>query len=131
MRITSCSTSCARGTTRISTKSVREVFHDATFAKERAHELFKSGVLSLRGRAMAETLYIATVNEIAKLAQLDREEYADLLPDVESALVDRYFCNFSRLPVAARQLGDRPALSRSCRFIGSMRSRPGAGRCRT
>ncbi|MGQ0713387.1 MAG: biosynthetic arginine decarboxylase [Gemmatimonadaceae bacterium] len=79
----------------ISTKSVREVYHDATFAKERAHELFKSGVLSLRGRAMADQIYNATVNEIAKLAQLDREEYADLLPEVESALVDRYFCNFS------------------------------------
>src|ERR671923_1098048 len=79
----------------ISTKSVREVYHDATFAKERAHELFKSGVLSLRGRAMADQLYTATVNEIAKLANLDREEYADLLPEVESALVDRYFCNFS------------------------------------
>ncbi len=79
----------------ISTKSVREVYHDATFAKERAHELFKSGVLTLRGRAMADQLYTATVNEIAKLAQLDREEYADLLPEVESALVDRYFCNFS------------------------------------
>ena len=79
----------------ISNKSVREVYHDATFAKERAHELFKSGVLSLRGRAMADQIYNATVNEIAKIAQRDREEYADILPEVESALVDRYFCNFS------------------------------------
>jgi arginine decarboxylase len=79
----------------ISTKSVREVYHDATFAKERAQELFKSGVLSLRGRAMADQIYNATVNEIAKIAQRDREEYADILPEVESALVDRYFCNFS------------------------------------
>jgi arginine decarboxylase len=79
----------------ISKKSVREVYHDATFAKERAQELFKSGVLTLRGRAMAEQLYMATVNEVAKLAQMDREEYADLLPEVEAALVDRYFCNFS------------------------------------
>ncbi len=79
----------------ISNKSVREVYHDATFAKERAQELFKSGVLSLRGRAMADQIYNATVNEIAKIAQRDREEYADILPEVESALVDRYFCNFS------------------------------------
>jgi arginine decarboxylase len=79
----------------ISKKSVREVYHDATFAKERAQELFKSGVLTLRGRAMAEQLYMATVNEVAKLAQMDREEYSDLLPEVEAALVDRYFCNFS------------------------------------
>ena len=74
---------------------VREVYHDATFAKERAYELFKSGVLSLRGRAMAELLYVATVNAVAPIAQEDREEYSDIIAEVEASLIDRYFCNFS------------------------------------
>jgi arginine decarboxylase len=76
-------------------RRVREMFHDATFAKERAHELFTSGVLSLRGRAIAEQLYVATINRVAKLASNDREAYSDIIADVEANLVDRYFCNFS------------------------------------
>src|SRR5215203_7080456 len=50
-------------------RKVLEVFHDATFDKERAQQLFNSGVLSLRERAMAETLYFATINRIARYAQ--------------------------------------------------------------
>jgi len=74
---------------------VREVFHDAVFAKERAQELFNSGVLSLRGRAMAEQLYLSIINAVARAALKDREEYADIIDDLEASLVDRYFCNFS------------------------------------
>ncbi|MDQ6886673.1 MAG: biosynthetic arginine decarboxylase [Gemmatimonadota bacterium] len=79
----------------ISNRSVREVYHDATFAKERAQSLFNSGVLTLRGRALAEQLYMATINRVAKLAQKDREEYEDIVEDLEARLIDRYFCNFS------------------------------------
>ena len=79
----------------ISTRSVREVYHDATFAKERMQALFNSGVLSLRGRAVAEQLYAATMNAIARLAEHDPEEYDDILEDLRAHLVDRYFCNFS------------------------------------
>ncbi|MBX6332040.1 MAG: biosynthetic arginine decarboxylase [Gemmatimonadaceae bacterium] len=79
----------------VSTRSVREVYHDATFAKERAQALFNSGVLSLRGRAIAEQLYAATLNAVARIAQRDREEYEDIIEDLEAQLVDRYFCNFS------------------------------------
>ena len=79
----------------VSNRSVREVYHDATFLKERMHALFNSGVLSLRGRAVGEQLYNATLNEVARIAQRDREEYSDIIEDLEAQLVDRYFCNFS------------------------------------
>ena len=79
----------------ISSRSVREVYHDATFGKERSQALFNSGVLSLRGRALAEQLYLATINAVARLAKRDSEEYEDILRDLESTLIDRYFCNFS------------------------------------
>lgn len=79
----------------VSHRRVREVFHDATFAKERAHELFNSGVLSLRERALAEQIYIATITRVARIAQRDREEYSDIIDDLDASLVDRYFCNFS------------------------------------
>ena len=79
----------------LSRRSVREVYHDATFAKEQAQHLFNSGVLSLRGRATADQLYTATLNEIARLTAQDREEYEDIIEELEPRLVDRYFCNFS------------------------------------
>ena len=89
---------------------VREIFHDVTFDKERAQEFFNSGVLSLRERALGR---------------------ADLLRDDERAGADRragsrrvrghrrrsrrdagrpLLLQLLALPVAARQLGDRPAL---------------------
>ena len=79
----------------LSHRSVREVYHDATFAKEQARHLFNSGVLTLRSRAIAEQLYTATLNEIARLTSQDREEYEDIIEELEPRLIDRYFCNFS------------------------------------
>ena len=76
-------------------RKVLEVYHDATFDKERAHQLFNSGVLSLRERAMAETIYFATVNRIARYVNGDRDKYSEIITDVDATLVDRYFCNFS------------------------------------
>jgi arginine decarboxylase len=76
-------------------RKVLEVFHDATFDKERAHQLFNSGVLSLRERAMAETIYFATINRISRYVNGDRDTYSEIINDVDATLVDRYFCNFS------------------------------------
>jgi arginine decarboxylase len=76
-------------------RNVLEVFHDATFDKERSRQYFNSGVLSLRERAMADTIYFATVNRIAQLAQRDRDAYQEIAAELDAVLVDRYFCNFS------------------------------------
>lgn len=76
-------------------RSLREGYHDASFFKDQAYQLFASGVLSLRERALVERLYLATINEVARLAAADPEEYEDILPELEAALTDRYFCNFS------------------------------------
>lgn len=76
-------------------RKVLEVFHDASFDKERARQYFNSGVLNLRGLAKAEVLWLATMNAIYRIAKADAHTYEDILPELESALVDRYFCNFS------------------------------------
>ena len=76
-------------------RKVLEVFHDASFDKERARQYFNSGVLNLRGLAKAEVLWLATMNAIYRIAKADPDTYEDILPELESALVDRYFCNFS------------------------------------
>ncbi len=72
-----------------------EVFHDASFDKDRARQYFNSGVLDLRGLAKAEVMWQATMNAIYLVALTDRDTYSDILPELEAALVDRYFCNFS------------------------------------
>ncbi|MCX5767321.1 MAG: biosynthetic arginine decarboxylase [Gemmatimonadetes bacterium] len=79
----------------VSLRRVREAYHDAVFDKERAHTLFNSGVLSLRDRASAERLYLCTLNQIARVAQKHRDDFEDIIADLDAALVDRYFCNFS------------------------------------
>ncbi|MEX2583988.1 MAG: biosynthetic arginine decarboxylase [Gemmatimonadota bacterium] len=76
-------------------RNPREVFHDAVFAKEQAQLLFNSGVLSLQDRAMVERLHLAVMNRIARVAAADPEEFDDIIPELDTILTDRYFCNFS------------------------------------
>ena len=79
----------------VSRRRVREIFHDMTFDKERAQELFNSGVFSLRERALSEQIYFATANVLARFVDRNRHEFADIVTDLDATLVDRYFCNFS------------------------------------
>ena len=85
----------AAGLRDINERNLREVYHDATFGKVQAQQLFNSGVLNLRDRALVERLHLAIMNRVAKLAQLEPEEYDDILPELDVILTDRYFCNFS------------------------------------
>jgi arginine decarboxylase len=79
----------------IAKRRIREIFHDLTFDKERAQEMFNSGVFTLRERAMAESIYLATVNVLAKSVGRHRDDFEDIIADLDATLVDRYFCNFS------------------------------------
>jgi len=79
----------------LSKRRVREIFHDLTFDKERAQEFFNSGVFSLRERALAEQVYFATANVLARHIERDRDAFEDIIADLDATLVDRYFCNFS------------------------------------
>ncbi|HUG27201.1 MAG TPA: biosynthetic arginine decarboxylase, partial [Gemmatimonadales bacterium] len=74
---------------------VEEVFHDAIFAKERAQELFASGVFSLRDKADAEQFYLVTMNALKGLIAEDKGAHPEITSHLEAVLVDRYFCNFS------------------------------------
>jgi arginine decarboxylase len=76
-------------------RSVREIYHDTTFAKEQMRTLYNSGVLGLEGRAAAERLFLGIMNRVQELARKDPEEFEDILPELDAILIDRYFCNFS------------------------------------
>jgi arginine decarboxylase len=79
----------------VSMRRMREIYHDATFDKERAQSFFSNGVISLKGRAIAEQLYLCTINQIARVASKHRKAFEDINADLDAALVDRYFLNFS------------------------------------
>ena len=76
-------------------RKVLEVYHDAAFDKERARGMFNSGVLSLRELALSEQIYFATLNAVSRVADRDRDAFEEVIADLDAALVDRYFCNFS------------------------------------
>jgi arginine decarboxylase len=83
------------GKKKLPKRKIVEIFHDASFDKERAQQFFNSGVLSLRERAVAETIYFATINRIASVINDNRSAFEEILKEVDATLVDRYFCNFS------------------------------------
>ena len=85
----------ALGKKRLPKRKVIEIFHDASFDKERAQQLFTAGVITLRDRATAEIIYFATVNRVAQLVDESPNGYDDIISDLRSTQVDRYFCNFS------------------------------------
>jgi arginine decarboxylase len=76
-------------------RPLREIYHDASYWKDRMRSLYNTGVLSLPERALAERLYLAIMTRGAELARQDPEEWEDILPEMEEILTDRYFCNFS------------------------------------
>src|SRR5512143_4159154 len=78
----------------VTKRRVREIFHDLTFDKERAQDMFNSGVFTLRERALAEQIYFATVNVLSKNIERHRDAFEDIISDLDATLVDRYFCNF-------------------------------------
>ena len=83
------------GKKRLPKRKVIEIFHDASFDKERAQELFTAGVITLRQRALAETIYFATVNRVAQIVDESPNGFDDIGHDLRATQVDRYFCNFS------------------------------------
>jgi len=83
------------GKKKLPKRKINEIYHDASFDKQRARDLFNSGVVSLSGLATAESIYFATMNRLAQIVAENPAPYADIIRDLDSTLVDRYFCNFS------------------------------------
>src|SRR5688500_12251015 len=76
-------------------RRIREIYHDATYAKERAQALFQSGVLTLSARAVAEQIHFAILTALSRASEQNRDEYQDIIAELDASLVERYFCNFS------------------------------------
>ncbi|MCL4455071.1 MAG: biosynthetic arginine decarboxylase [Deinococcus sp.] len=78
----------------VSAKNYREVYHDAFSDKDTLQSLYDLGLISLRDRALAETLYYQIARKVWKLAQ-ELDYPADELEDLQKLLADKLVCNFS------------------------------------
>jgi arginine decarboxylase len=78
----------------ISTKNVREAYHDALEYREEVLSLFSLGSISLSERVVAEDIFWAICQKILKLVR-DMREVPEEFEGLERTLSDTYFCNFS------------------------------------
>jgi arginine decarboxylase len=78
----------------ISSKNVREAYHDALEYREEVLTLFALGSLPLPERVVAEDIFWAICQKILKLVR-DMREVPEEFDSLERILSDTYFCNFS------------------------------------
>jgi arginine decarboxylase len=78
----------------VSSKNVREAYHDALEYREEALSLFALGNLSLPERVVAEDIFWGICQKILKITR-EMREVPEEFEGLERALSDTYFCNFS------------------------------------
>lgn len=78
----------------VSAKNYREVYHDAFSDKDTLQNLYDLGLVSLRDRAVAESLFYQIARKTLKLA-LELDYPPDELEDLQKLLADKLVCNFS------------------------------------
>ena len=78
----------------VSTKNLREAYHDALEYREEALSMFSLGSLSLPERVLAEDIFWAFCQKVLKLVR-EMREVPEEFENLERALSDTYFCNFS------------------------------------
>ena len=75
-------------------KNIQECYNDALYYRDEIRDMFRHGKISLRERSLAEKIFWNTINQIAKEKQKLKNAPPDLA-DIESAIADIYYCNFS------------------------------------
>ncbi len=78
----------------ITQKNIQECYNDALYYRDEIRDMFKHGKVNLRERAFSEKIFWNTINQIAKEKQKLKNFPPDL-EDIESAIADIYYCNFS------------------------------------
>ena len=78
----------------LTAKNIQECYHDAVFLRDEVRGLFNQGAATLRDRALAERLFWSIVVRIADEVK-DLKYIPDELQQLETALADVYFGNFS------------------------------------
>ncbi len=75
-------------------KNIQECYNDAIYYRDIIRDMFNHGYITLRERALSEKIFWHIIQRIAK--EKDRMKYVPPeLEDIESAIADIYYCNFS------------------------------------
>jgi arginine decarboxylase len=75
-------------------KNIQECYNDALYYRDEIREMFKHGKISLRQRSFSERIFWNTIHKIAR-EKLKLKNPPPDLKDIESAIADIYYCNFS------------------------------------
>lgn len=75
-------------------KNIQECYNDALYYRDEIKGLFKHGRISIRDRSLSEQIFWNIMHRIAGLKRKMKQAPPDL-QDIESAIADIYYCNFS------------------------------------
>ena len=78
----------------LSPRNVQEAYHDAVYYRDELRGLFLHGGISMRERAMAETLFWRIIGRLATMTK-GRKYIPDELEGLDAAIADVYYGNFS------------------------------------
>ena len=79
----------------LANRPLLEAYHDAAHWLNEAQAMFNHGVLSLRERARAESIYFATCREVRARLTPGARAHRETLDELNEKLADKYFCNYS------------------------------------
>jgi len=79
----------------VATRPPLEVYHDAAHWLNEAQGMFNHGVLALKERARAESIYFATCREVRARLVPGARAHRETLDELNEKLADKYFCNYS------------------------------------
>ncbi len=75
-------------------KNIQECYNDAIYYRDQTRQMFRHGNITLRQRALAESLFWNIISRIAK-KKTELKFIPPELENLESAIADIYYCNFS------------------------------------
>ena len=78
----------------LSARNVQEAYHDAVYYRDEVRAMFLHGDISLRERALAETIFWRTICRISDLIK-GRKYIPDEMEGLDPAIADVYYGNFS------------------------------------
>jgi arginine decarboxylase len=78
----------------INHKNLQECYNDALYYRDQIKDKFNHGSINLRQRAYSEKLFWSIMSKIVEVKRKIKNAPPDL-KDIESALADIYYCNFS------------------------------------
>ncbi len=78
----------------LSPRNVQEAYHDAVFYRDEIRQRFLNGDVSLRERAVGESIFLHIICQIANSIR-GRKYIPDEMEDLDAAIADTYYGNFS------------------------------------